>query len=61
MNQDELWKEVASIRDKKKKLRAELLSIKDNLGTIMADTPLFVGYAKSQIDKALNSLDSQFI
>lgn len=59
MNQDELWKKVDSLIEQKKKLRADLLSIKDNLETTMIDTPLFIGYARSQIDKTLQSLDSQ--
>lgn len=58
MNQSELFEKYSSLLKEKKKLRDDLLSMKDNLEILMADTPLFIGFAKKQIDKALQTLDS---
>ncbi len=61
MNQSDLWKNVDLLIRRKKKLRNDLLLIRGNLEEIMADQPLFISYTKSQIDKMLNDLNSQFL
>ena len=58
MNQSELFAKYSSLLKEKEKLRKDLLSMKDNLETLMADQPLFIGFARKQIDKALLAIDS---
>lgn len=60
-DQAEMWKKVDLLREDKKKLKAELLSMKDNLSEKLADTPLFISYARTQIDEMLKTLDSSFL